>query len=93
MYKCLKCGRIITDEEYAEELEHSGSGGYCLCEFTDGNRILHEMVLVKWWEMLDWNQMEKAWDGLSEKIKNDIRSEGLAPDYDLRSSDKTGEET
>ena len=92
MYKCPACGRIITEEQYIEEQE-SGGGGYCLCEFsaTDPDtgevwfpRIYHEMVEVKWWEMLDWNQMETTWNLLSEGIKNEIRGAGLAPDFDTQ---------
>lgn len=88
MYKCKACGRIITDEQYEAD-QDGGSGGYCYCEFTDGHRILNEMVQVKWWEMLDWNRMEQTWDKLSEEIKNDIRAEGLAPDCDVQNTNQT----
>ncbi len=38
--------------------------------------------MVKWWEMLDWNRMDKTWMKLSEDIKNKIREAGLAPHND-----------
>lgn len=84
IYRCLACGRIITEEQYLEEQE-GGSGGYCLCEFSDVNRILNEMVEAKWWEILDWNQMKNAWILLSDELKNKVRDAGLAPDYDAPS--------
>ena len=88
MFKCKRCGRITTDEEHLDE-KTNGSGGWCFCERLGGNPMPTEMVQVKWWEMLDWNHMETAWNNLSEKIKNDIRAEGLAPDHDLHSLRKT----
>ena len=87
MYKCKACGRIISDEEFDEEQEQ-GSGGHCYCEFsaTDPDtgevwypRILHVMVQVEWWEMLDWNKMKNAWILLSDDIRDKIRDAGLAP--------------
>ena len=84
MYRCRACGRIITEEQYLEEQE-GGSGGHCLCEFSDGNRILNEMVEAKWWEILDWNQMKNAWILLSDELKKKVRDAGLAPDYDAQS--------
>ncbi len=84
MYRCRACGRIITEEQYIEEQE-GGSGGYCLCEFSDGNRVLNEMVEAKWWELLDWNQMENTWERLSDEIKDKIREAALAPTYDVKS--------
>lgn len=83
MYKCKACGRIISDEEYAEE-QDSGSGGYCHCEFGDGNRILNEMVQVEWWEMLNWNNMKNAWILLPEETKIKVREAGLAPEFDTK---------
>lgn len=81
MYKCKACGRIISDEEYDAE-QDSGGGGYCYCEFEDGNRILNVMVEVQWWEMLDWNQMKNAWILLPEETKDKVREAELAPDFD-----------
>jgi len=89
MYRCRACGRIISEEQYIAEQE-VGGGGYCHCEFSDGNRVLNEMVEAKWWELLDWNQMENTWVRLSEEIKDKIREAGLAPDYD---EDGASEET
>ena len=34
----------------------------------------------EWWEMLDWNEMKKAWITLPEETKELIREAGLAPD-------------
>ena len=62
MYKCDSCGRIVTNEEYNEDQEQ-GSGGYCYCDFKDGERILHEMRRVDWWEMLDWNEFDLEYIG------------------------------
>ena len=90
MYKCDNCGSIVTDEEYDRDQEQ-GSGGYCYCEYMETDpetgdvwfpRILHVMRRVNWWEMLDWNQMDKAWENLSVEIKDKIRGVGLAPNYD-----------
>lgn len=43
------------------------------------------MVEAKWWELLDWNQMENTWRRLSDEIKNKIRRATLAPTYDVQS--------
>lgn len=34
----------------------------------------------EWWEMLDWNEMKRAWKILPEETKELIRNAGLAPD-------------
>ena len=81
MYKCKACGRIISDEEYDEE-QDSGSDGYCQCDFADGNRPLHLMIQVEWWEMLNWNNMKNAWILASDEIKDKVRGAGLAPEFD-----------
>lgn len=79
MWKCDTCGRIISDEEYKNEILSYG-GGNCYCEFKDGRRIIHTMRIVKWYEMLDWNEMGDAWNNLSEGIKKEIRDAGFGPD-------------
>ena len=37
----------------------------------------------EWWEMLEWEQMERTWNILPEKTKNRIREAGISPSYDL----------
>ncbi len=34
---------------------------------------------TKWWHMLDWNTMPKAWEHLNPEIKEKIKEAGLAP--------------
>jgi len=46
-------------------------------EIKDGTLI---MSRPEWWEMLDWNEMKKAWKTLPEETKELIRNAGLAPD-------------
>ncbi len=44
---------------------------------SDQNPDLSE---VKWWEMLDWNEMTRVWATLPDETKEKIRIAGLAPD-------------
>jgi len=49
LYRCSRCGFILTEEEWLDEIGFGGSG-YCMCEYSaideEGNvwypRILHE---------------------------------------------------
>lgn len=41
LYRCPICGEVLIDAEYEAMLETS-SNGYCLCQFSDGERIFTE---------------------------------------------------
>lgn len=39
----------------------------------------------KWYEYLDWDEMQTTWNKLPEEIKDKIRKAGKAPKYDIYS--------
>ncbi len=40
IYRCPKCGDILTEKEWTDSFD-SGGNGMCPCEFRDGNRIYY----------------------------------------------------
>ena len=38
LYRCPACGDVLTDAEY--DADCATGGGYCYCQFKDGDRIL-----------------------------------------------------
>jgi len=75
--RCRICGRWLRNTVSVKR----GIGPVCWSRLPQ-NHSLKEYQEPRWWEMLDWNTMEKTWSSLSEDIKDKIRGAGLAPDYD-----------
>ena len=40
-YYCPQCKRRISEEEYIEEQEEAGTGGYCYCQFHNERTLIN----------------------------------------------------
>jgi len=62
--------KLITHEDFPFE-----DGGLVKIEF--GKNEILVISKPEWWEMLDWEKMPKAYEGLPEDIKEKIRGKKI----------------
>ena len=55
LYRCPACGDVLTDAEY--DADCATGGGYCYCQFKDGDRILTGYDVY----LLQQTQTTKKW--------------------------------